>query len=346
MEQNHIHTPAVTTDEPAASFISLGTSEPRSRRCRHDGWTPERQANFLEALAACGVVRDACADVGLSAQSAYAFRNRRAGRAFGTAWDAVLVHRARGRLSDELLSRAMNGIVEPVRDRTGAVTGERQRFDNRLSMAVLTRLDRLAQRVGARDDLLRAVSEDLDDFLDCVEGGGDADAFVEARRPQPQPEPEAPTGAPASQEPAARSRDDMANAGSRNDMDRLADLIGCPRYRDMDPASIDISDLPEGELGELDFDQQLRAHYSGYLTWLDISEAECRENGEDPEESGDRSPAMYMRRLRAHRRHYLQLHPPGAASAEEEPPAGAEPAPAPQPSTSSTYRDWSKRRPG
>ncbi len=199
MEQNPIRTsPEAATDEPA--FLStpatskgdppaLSPAEPRSRRYRHDGWIPERQVAFLEALAACGVVAEACKQVGLSTQSAYSFRNRRSGRAFGTAWDAVLIHRARGRLSDEALSRAMNGCVETVRQ-DGEIKAERHRFDNRLTMAVLTRLDRLAEREGARDEQLRAVSEDLDDFLDCVEQGGDADAFIEARRPAPEPAPE------------------------------------------------------------------------------------------------------------------------------------------------------------
>ena len=207
MEQNHIHTPPeAATDEPASSSIpALSPPEqlisqslnqtfapaepaPPARRCRHDGWTPERQIVFLESLAACGVVTDACREAGLSAQSAYTFRNRRSGRAFATAWDAVLVHRARARLGDELLSRAMNGCIEAVHQ-NGEIVGERHRFDNRLSMAVLSRLDRLAEKEGAREEQLRAVSEDLDDFLDCVADGGDADAFVDARRPAPAPAP-------------------------------------------------------------------------------------------------------------------------------------------------------------
>jgi len=339
MEQNHILTPEAATDEPAFSCNpELGAAASRARRHRHDGWTPERQTIFLEALAACGVVADACRQAGLSAGGAYAFRNRRAGRAFATAWDAVLVHRARGRLSDELLSRSMNGWAEAVYHR-GEIIGERQRFDNRLSMAVLTRLDRLAERVGERDDLLRAVSEDLDDFLDCVDGGGDADAFVEARRQDVEPPPaaEPATGAPQEEGPGAALRDDL---------DRLADLIGYPRYSDMDPASIDISDLPEGELCDLDLDQYLRARYSGYLTWLEIREVEHREVGFDPDAIEDRLPTMYMNGLRARRRHYLERQASRAASPEEEPgsPSGRDPAP--QPSTSSTYREWSRRSEG
>lgn len=116
MEHNHIASPTASTYEHAApssnddeapekpffvpSMVSpdLNDTFPPpgsgSRRIRHDGWTPDRIAGFIEALAACGVVADACRSVGLSTQSAYAFRNRRAGRAFATMWDAVLIHRA------------------------------------------------------------------------------------------------------------------------------------------------------------------------------------------------------------------------------------------------------------
>lgn len=192
MEQNHLPTSpdasaARLALAPAHRSTQIETPDPTPRRLRHDGWTPERQVVFLETLAATGVVADACRQAGLSCQGAYAFRNRRAGRAFATAWEAVLVHRARGRLGDEVMSRAINGVIETLRDQNGEVRGERHRYDNRLSMAVLTRLDRLAERTGDRDALLRAVSEDLDDFLDCVEAGEDADAFIDARRPPPDP---------------------------------------------------------------------------------------------------------------------------------------------------------------
>ncbi|HEY9554542.1 MAG TPA: hypothetical protein VIR62_13195, partial [Allosphingosinicella sp.] len=48
-------------------------------------------AGFIETLAGCGVVADACRAVGMSVASAYAYRNRRAGRAWGMAWNTVLI---------------------------------------------------------------------------------------------------------------------------------------------------------------------------------------------------------------------------------------------------------------
>jgi len=321
MEQNHAHSPKAAApafhsshpQRPAEppplsppeqlvsqslnqTFAGPGPGETEgadrsARRQRHDGWTPERQIVFLEALAACGVVMDACKQAGLTSQSAYAFRNRRSGRAFGTAWDAVLVHRARGRLSDELLSRAMNGCIEAIHQ-NGEITGERHRFDNRLSMAVLTRLDRLAEKEGHREEQLRAVSEDLDDFLDCVEQGGDADGFVEARRPAPLPEPEPqPDPQPAAEAPPGPPRED--------EVDRMASLIGCLHYKSMHPLDLDISDLAENEF-EWGPEGYVRAYYSGYLHWLAVRDSEERgreEQGEEPGKVEDRSPQAYMKCL-------------------------------------------------
>ena len=298
MEQTPIHAPAQAALPPAVTLLAqaegTGPPAPPARRVRHDGWTPDRQILFLETLAACGVVTDACREAGLSAQSAYAFRNRRAGRAFATAWDSVLVHRARGRLSDEVMSRAMNGCIETIRN--GDATAERHRFDNRLSMAVLTRLDRLAKAQGEREAQLRAVSEDLDEFLDCVEAGGDVDAFVEARRPSQQPEA-APAPDPAADSPPQPIVEDQ--------WDRMASLKGCLHYKAMNPLDIDISDLPGPELEGCTMEQILRAHYSGYLVWLDMrgwdSDDEDEADGYSWEaRSAALSPHAYMKTLRHH----------------------------------------------
>jgi hypothetical protein len=344
MEQNRIHMPPASADQPAFVPTMVSPSlndtfdrapDPQPRRIRHDGWTPERQAVFLDALAACGVVGDAAKRAGMSAQSAYALRNRRAGRAFATAWDAVLVNRARGRLGDELMSRAMNGCVEAIH-RDGAVVGERHRYDNRLSMAVLTRLDRLAEATTSSAEHLRAVSEDLDDFLDCLEAGGDADAFIEARRPRPPAEqaPDRPRGS----EPPAAEQEPHEGKGGR-DWDVLDSLLGT-NYRNADPFDLDISDLPAEDLSGCSLDQYLRAHYTGYLTWLEVCRADEREradSGEIDDELGtardeEASPAHYKRRLRAARARIERDRARRAGAA--------------QPSTSSTSRATAPIEPG
>lgn len=230
------------------------TFPPGSRKPRHDGFTPERIGDFLRALAATGVVEHAAAAVGVSASAAYAFRNRRQGRAFARMWDAILINRARDRLASELQSRAVAGCVS-VRKRDGVVVGEYHYYDNRLAMALLTRLDRLAEKESASEAHLRALSEDLDEFIDCVAEGGDADAFVEARR-QPQ-------GAPAPAEPSRPDEDP--------DLTRFARLAGCPDYLDVSPLDIDVLDLDPGNKGEWDPDMWVRAYRSGFMTWLHLA---------------------------------------------------------------------------
>src|SRR3954452_14165242 len=173
-----------------------GSFPPGSRKPRHDGFMPEKIGAFLRDLAASGVVEHAAAAAGLTASAAYAFRNRRQGRAFAKMWDAVLVHRARARLASELQGRAIAGCVS-IRKRDGEVVGEYHYYDNRLAMALLTRLDRLADKEAASEAHLRVLSEDLDEFIDCLAEGGDADAFVEVRRPrEPEPAPAPPAPPP------------------------------------------------------------------------------------------------------------------------------------------------------
>ena len=57
---------------------------------RHDGWSPDRQIAFIEALAECGCIDEACKRVGMGRSSAYALRARPDAIAFRLAWDAAL----------------------------------------------------------------------------------------------------------------------------------------------------------------------------------------------------------------------------------------------------------------
>ncbi|MDX3885722.1 MAG: hypothetical protein QHC65_14975 [Sphingomonas sp.] len=128
---------------PAASPAAPATALPR-----RDGWTPERQRAFLEAVAEGHTVEAACRIVGLSVASAYAFRRRANGAAFALGWQAAALQ-AREKLADILLSRAIDGQVETVTRANGDVI-ERHRFDNRLATAMLTRMDRLADSAWRR----------------------------------------------------------------------------------------------------------------------------------------------------------------------------------------------------
>jgi len=56
--------------------------EPVPLRHRHDGWTAERQRNFIALLAAGWRPGRAAARVGMSRKSAYALRSRPGGEGF------------------------------------------------------------------------------------------------------------------------------------------------------------------------------------------------------------------------------------------------------------------------
>jgi hypothetical protein len=108
---------------------------------RHDGWTGEKMAIFCETLAETAVVAEACDQAGMSPSGAYAARRRNP--VFAAAWDAALTI-ARERLADTLLARSMEGNVEQIY-KDGELVGERHVLDNRLGLAILRRLDRLAE---------------------------------------------------------------------------------------------------------------------------------------------------------------------------------------------------------
>lgn len=89
-------------------------------RTRHDGWTPERQRQFVMALSLVGSVDAAAKMVGMSRKSAYALRNRPEAKSFAWAWD-VAIASGRARLFDYLIDRALNGVTTITLKRGGAV---------------------------------------------------------------------------------------------------------------------------------------------------------------------------------------------------------------------------------
>ena len=175
---------ARTSDQLSESLIEqaldAGRDSRPDRASRADGWTPERIRTFLEVLAQCGVVSDAARAAGKTARSAYNLRNSAKGRAFDVAWRAALLQ-ARRLLADEIMSRALNGCVEVI-VRDGEVWGERHRYDNRLSMAVLTRLDALAKEDHLHDMVPAVLANAFEEFVDIVCAGGEGAAeFIRAR---------------------------------------------------------------------------------------------------------------------------------------------------------------------
>lgn len=131
---------------PSSSFPSSPSPHDEEGHLPHTTFTPDRQMRFCDQLATCGNVRMACALSGISAMTAY--RTRRRDSLFAEVWDRALAL-ARDHAEAVLAVRALEGIAEPVFHR-GEVVGHRRRYDSRLLLAHLARLDRRCEVLDAR----------------------------------------------------------------------------------------------------------------------------------------------------------------------------------------------------
>lgn len=109
---------------------------PVPRQCaRHDGWTPERQAAFIEALADTGSVEAACKAVDMSSVGAYQLRRQPGAESFRKAWQAA-IDLGVARVEDVVMDRALNGVEQPLYS-YGKLVGNRRRYNDRLLMFIL-----------------------------------------------------------------------------------------------------------------------------------------------------------------------------------------------------------------
>jgi hypothetical protein len=164
----------LTPAEPENAFTE-------TRRLRHDGWTPQKKRLFLERFAECGVIVEACEAAGMSARAAYNLRDR--DPLFAAGWDAAGV-KARAPLADEAYSRARNGVVERIY-KDGMVVAERHRYDNRLTMAVLTRLDARIDRAEEKGAAHLAVAARWDEYLAALADDRQEDGMALLQPPEP-----------------------------------------------------------------------------------------------------------------------------------------------------------------
>lgn len=130
--------------------------------------TPARKMRFLDELSRHGNVRVAVGRVGVSRSAVY-LAQRRDGE-FAAAWRAALVL-ARDHAEAVLAERALEGVEEQIYYR-GELVGTRRRYDARLLLAHLGRLDRLcAEDARAVDDAARfdAVIGEVGDLAEAAE---------------------------------------------------------------------------------------------------------------------------------------------------------------------------------
>jgi hypothetical protein len=108
---------------------------PVPRRYRHDGWTPERQKAFIEALADTGCVDRAARMVNMAQANCYTLRRAPGAEGFRRAWDAALDFGVK-RLKDIAFERAIEGQLVPVFV-GGKLLGFRRKRNDRLLMFCL-----------------------------------------------------------------------------------------------------------------------------------------------------------------------------------------------------------------
>ena len=313
--------PHLPDDEISQGQTTHGPAEPRADR--RDGFTPAAEQLFLRRLAETGVVADACRATGITRQAAYARRNSAAGRPFALAWDAAQLI-ARGPLGDDALSRARHGVIERIY-RNGELVAERHRYDNRLTMAVLTRLDRLAEGHGENAPVIRAVAQEFDEFLERLpQGLAAAEAFVAARFPAPDDSGQA---GPVEEPPGVHG----ARPPSGSEQALLARLDCFGRYGAGLPVEIDTGDLDPALMAEWTDDQFDRAEASGFLRmlpehdWPEAARIPPRDGEGDHAEHGGGGSTDLADGMCQMRQLYYRYHPPKppvSASREEDDFAG------------------------
>lgn len=104
-------------------------------RVHHNGWTVQRQRDFITALSEMGNVLRAARAVGMTKQAAYALRKRPGAESFASAWDLAL-HMGYDEMFARAIDRARNGIATPIFYK-GKQVATRHSFDYRLAMAAL-----------------------------------------------------------------------------------------------------------------------------------------------------------------------------------------------------------------
>ncbi|WP_242183382.1 hypothetical protein [Sphingomonas sp. CARO-RG-8B-R24-01] len=123
-------TPVARSDRP-----DLPDFAPVPRKYRHDGWTPERQKAFIEALADTGCVSRAAAMVNMAQANCYTLRRAPSAEEFRRAWDAALDFGLQ-RLKDIAFERAIEGYQVPVFV-GGRLMGYRRKTNDALLMFCL-----------------------------------------------------------------------------------------------------------------------------------------------------------------------------------------------------------------
>jgi len=127
--------PSTRSGQAVGGDVPLPDFAPVPRRYRHDGWTPERQRAFIEALADTGCVTRAAGMVNMAQANCYTLRRAAGAEGFRRAWDAALDFGLK-RLKDIAFERAIEGQLVPVFV-AGKLMGFRRKRNDALLMFCL-----------------------------------------------------------------------------------------------------------------------------------------------------------------------------------------------------------------
>lgn len=154
-----------TNPQPAEAADRLAF-EPVPLRYREDGLTPEKQRAYVEALADCGIAREAAARIGVSEQAINRVRRRADARSFDNACEAAHVFGAR-RLRSIAWERAIEGTPRG-RYYHGELVAEERVYDNRLLTYLLGKTEHLLRRDEEKG---RAICDHWEAHMDALEQG-------------------------------------------------------------------------------------------------------------------------------------------------------------------------------
>lgn len=124
-----------------ARHIRVPAFLPVPLRGRSDGWTAQRQASFLVALARTRSVLAAARAVGMARETAYRLRRRAGAESFAAVWDLVGKGAKAKVTPEQRMLRALGGLVRPVVWR-GECAGVVPQVDNSALLGLLAQLDR------------------------------------------------------------------------------------------------------------------------------------------------------------------------------------------------------------
>lgn len=165
----HADTPAVPPEQASDTPPLLPDTALVPVAQRHDGWTPQRQRQFIETLADTGSVKAAAQAAGMSEQSAWRLRRRADARAFSAAWEAALEQGVK-RLLTVALDRAINGTLRP-RYYHGELIAEERVHHNGLLMALIRHGDKSLSNIRGR----AVVTRDWETAMTRLGAGADTE---------------------------------------------------------------------------------------------------------------------------------------------------------------------------